>query len=68
MPFSGWPFAIDELIPYYKPATEIVEVAPGRFDESDYWQEVTGERLPLRDGQEQLIEDGRFVLDEQVVK
>lgn len=46
VPFSGWPFAIDELIPYYKPATEIVEVAPGRFDDSDYWQEVTGERLP----------------------
>jgi len=46
VPFSGWPFAIDELAPYYKPASEIVEIAPGRFDDSDYWQRVTGEKLP----------------------
>ncbi|MEN8761080.1 MAG: GMC oxidoreductase, partial [Thiogranum sp.] len=46
VPFSGWPFAIDELIPYYEPAAEIVEVAPGRFDDSDYWQRMTGEKLP----------------------
>jgi choline dehydrogenase-like flavoprotein len=46
LPFSGWPFAIDELMPYYKPASEIVEVAPGRFDDSDYWQRVSGEKLP----------------------
>ncbi len=46
VPFSGWPFAIDELIPYYEPAAEIVEVAPGRFDDRKYWQRVTGEKLP----------------------
>jgi choline dehydrogenase-like flavoprotein len=46
VPFSGWPFSIDELIPYYKAATEIVEVAPGRYNDSDYWQRVTGEKLP----------------------
>jgi len=46
VPFSGWPFAIDELIPYYEPAAEIVEVAPARFDDSDYWQRMTGEKLP----------------------
>jgi choline dehydrogenase-like flavoprotein len=46
VPFSGWPFAIDELAPYYEPASEIVEVAPGRFDDRDYWQRVTGEKLP----------------------
>jgi len=46
VPFSGWPFTIGELAPYYEPASEIVEVAPGRFDDSDYWQRVTGEKLP----------------------
>ena len=46
VPFSGWPFAVDELIPYYQPAAEIVEVAPGHFDDGDYWQRMTGERLP----------------------
>jgi len=46
VPFSGWPFTIDELMPYYQPATEIVEIAPGHFDDSDYWQRVTGETLP----------------------
>ena len=46
VPYSGWPFAIDELIPYYKPASQIVEVAPGRYDDSDYWQRVSGEKLP----------------------
>jgi choline dehydrogenase-like flavoprotein len=45
VPFSGWPFAIDELAPYYKPASEIVEISPGRFDDSAYWQRVTGEKL-----------------------
>jgi choline dehydrogenase-like flavoprotein len=46
VPFSGWPFTIDELRRYYEPAAEIVEVAPGRFDDSDYWERVTGEKLP----------------------
>lgn len=46
VPFSGWPFTIDELAPYYKPASGIVEVTPGRFDDRDYWQRVSGEKLP----------------------
>lgn len=46
VPFSGWPFTIDELAPYYKPASAIVEVIPGRFDDRDYWQRVSGEKLP----------------------
>ncbi len=46
VPFSGWPFAMGELAPYYEPASEIVEVAPGRFDNSTYWQRMTGETLP----------------------
>jgi len=46
VPFSGWPLTIDELIAYYEAATKIVEIAPGRFDDIDYWQQVTGEKLP----------------------
>ena len=46
VPFSGWPFPIDELAPYYKPASGIVEVIPDRFDDRDYWQRVSGEKLP----------------------
>lgn len=46
VPYSGWPFAIDELEPYYEPASEIVEVAPGKYADKQYWQEQTGETLP----------------------
>ena len=46
VPFSGWPIAVDELAPYYTQATDIVEIGSGRFDDLDYWQQVTGERLP----------------------
>ncbi len=46
VPFSGWPLTIDELIAYYEAASQIVEIAPGRFDDIDYWQRVTGEKLP----------------------
>ncbi|MCP5304315.1 MAG: GMC family oxidoreductase [Chromatiaceae bacterium] len=47
VPHSGWPFAIDELQPYYPTATQIVEVAPARFDDPGYWAERTGESQPL---------------------
>ncbi len=46
VPHSGWPFAIDELEPYYEPASEIVEVAPGRYADKQYWQQRTGDDLP----------------------
>jgi choline dehydrogenase-like flavoprotein len=45
VPFSGWPFGIDELVPYYPPASARVEVAPAHFDDLAYWQEKTGEHL-----------------------
>lgn len=50
VPFSGWPFTIDELRPYYEPAGRLVEVAPGRYDDKTYWQEATGETLPTLTG------------------
>lgn len=37
VPHSGWPFGIETLRPYYAPACEVVEIAPGRFDDVDYW-------------------------------
>jgi choline dehydrogenase-like flavoprotein len=46
VPFSGWPMTIDELRRYYESAAKIVEVAPARFDDSGYWQRMTGEALP----------------------
>jgi choline dehydrogenase-like flavoprotein len=46
VPHSGWPFGIDELEPYYGPASEIVEIAPLRFADKAYWQAVEGQPLP----------------------
>ena len=46
VPHSGWPFSIDELTPYYPEASAIVEVAPGRYADPAYWEQMTGERLP----------------------
>jgi choline dehydrogenase-like flavoprotein len=46
VPFSGWPFAFDELEPWYEPAAAIVQIAPGRFRDQRYWQQQTGESLP----------------------
>jgi len=46
VPYSGWPFGIDELEPYYPSAAEIVEVAPARFDDAAYWERVSGQKAP----------------------
>jgi len=45
VPHSGWPFGRDELEPYYEPASTIVEVAPGRYDDGEYWRRATGEEI-----------------------
>jgi len=46
VPYSGWPFGIGELMPYYEPASVIVEIAPGRFDDKTYWDRVSGQTAP----------------------
>jgi choline dehydrogenase-like flavoprotein len=46
VPYSGWPFGIDELLPYYPTATGIVEVSPGQYDDVNYWRQKTGQDLP----------------------
>lgn len=45
VPYSGWPFGIDELEPYYRGACDLVEVAPGHFDDLEYWQTASGEAI-----------------------
>ncbi|MCB1896076.1 MAG: GMC family oxidoreductase [Zoogloeaceae bacterium] len=46
VPHSGWPFAHEMLAPYYEKACDLVEIAPGRFDDRAYWQRAGGEALP----------------------
>ena len=46
VPNSGWPFRIDELEPFYGPASGIVEAGAARYDDKTYWQTRTGEVLP----------------------
>jgi choline dehydrogenase-like flavoprotein len=45
VPYSGWPFGMAELEPYYSKACEILEVAPGRFEDTRYWEQETGQTL-----------------------
>ncbi len=45
VPHSGWPFARTELEPYFPAASEILEIAPARFEDGEYWREMTGEDL-----------------------
>jgi choline dehydrogenase-like flavoprotein len=46
VPHSGWPFSMEELLPWYPLANELLEVAPGRYDEIEYWEAQTGDTLP----------------------
>ena len=46
VPYSGWPFGIEELQPYYPKACDLVEVVPDRFDDIPYWEQITGESFP----------------------
>lgn len=45
VPYSGWPFGKKELDTYYPGACEILEVAPGVFDDARYWQRETGQPM-----------------------
>ena len=46
VPYSGWPFGIEELEPYYGPANDLVEVAPAEYQDMVYWAQTTGDTLP----------------------
>jgi choline dehydrogenase-like flavoprotein len=42
VPYSGWPFGREELEPYWGKASELVEVAPPKFEDRSYWRDRTG--------------------------
>ncbi|MDT8386774.1 MAG: GMC family oxidoreductase [Thiogranum sp.] len=46
VPHSGWPLSMEELLPWYKPATELTQIAPAHFDDAPYWEQETGATLP----------------------
>lgn len=52
IPYSGWPFGIDELKPFYRHAHELLKLGPYNYD-SAYWERAIGRpdvrRLPLSD-------------------
>jgi choline dehydrogenase-like flavoprotein len=39
VPYSGWPFAKSELLPYYDRSREILRIGPNRFD-AGFWVEA----------------------------
>lgn len=54
IPYSGWPFGIGELTPYYHRAHEVLKLGPHNFDPA-FWEAAIGRpdvrRLPLSGGQ-----------------
>ena len=45
VPLSGWPIGREALDPYFEAASEIVEVAPARYEDLEYWAEKIDEPL-----------------------
>lgn len=41
VPFSGWPFAKSELLPYYDRSRELLRIGPNRFD-AEFWVAAIG--------------------------
>jgi choline dehydrogenase-like flavoprotein len=41
VPYSGWPFAKSELLPYYDRSHEILRIGPNRFD-TEFWVAAIG--------------------------
>jgi choline dehydrogenase-like flavoprotein len=54
VPFSGWPFGLDELLPYYERAHPVLQLGPVNYD-MDYWVKAINRhdvrRMPLPSGQ-----------------
>lgn len=50
IPHSGWPFGLEEMIPFYERAHEVLKLGPTNFDPS-FWEQSIGRRdvrrLPL---------------------
>jgi choline dehydrogenase-like flavoprotein len=53
VPYSGWPFGLSHLEPYYRRTHEVLKLGPNNFDPS-YWEEAIGRsdvrRIPLKSG------------------
>jgi choline dehydrogenase-like flavoprotein len=50
VPYSGWPFGIKELRPYFKRAQDLVEAGPWSYDTSDKPMSAVAPMLALGDG------------------
>jgi choline dehydrogenase-like flavoprotein len=50
VPYSGWPFGLDELMPYYERTHKLLKLGPTNF-EPDFWEASIGRsdvrRIPL---------------------
>jgi choline dehydrogenase-like flavoprotein len=46
IPYSGWPFGLDHLEPYYRRAQAICNLGPCNY-EPDFWQRNSGNRLSV---------------------
>jgi len=53
IPNSGWPFGLDELMPYYEKTHKLLQLGPNNF-EPDYWEKAVNRndvrRIPLVSG------------------
>lgn len=53
VPNSGWPFGLDELMPYYARTHKLLKLGPNNFD-PDFWERSIGRadvrRMPLVSG------------------
>ena len=53
VPYSGWPFGLSHLEPYYRRTHEVLKLGPINFDPS-YWEKSIGRpdvrRIPLKSG------------------
>jgi choline dehydrogenase-like flavoprotein len=54
VPYSGWPFAKSELLPYYDRSREVLRIGPNRFD-AEFWVAAIGKtdvrRIPFLTGE-----------------
>ncbi len=50
VPYSGWPFGIAALKPYFKRAQALIEAGPWSYDESDAAMQAQAPMLKLGDG------------------
>jgi choline dehydrogenase-like flavoprotein len=53
IPYSGWPFGLSHLEPYYRRTHEVLKLGPNNFDPS-YWEKAIARpdvrRIPLKSG------------------